>query len=254
MAEIRVNDCCIEEEDILREMQYHPAPDAVVARQAAAEWLVIRALLLDRARTLGFDCTDDSTAVQAVIDHEVDIPEPTESECRRYYENNPKRFRSPDLVEAAHILLPAAPDDQVRRAQAEKQARELIAVLADAPARFGELARAHSACDSRHNDGRLGQVSRGDTVPEMETFLFNLEDGQLSTVPAKTRYGIHVVRVDKHMPGRLLPYETVADKVAEYLKEASWRRSFRQFVQLLAGAAEISGIEIASAHTPLVQG
>ncbi len=87
----------------------------------------------------------------------------------------------------------------------------------------------------------------------METFLFNLEEGQLSPVPVKTRYGVHIVRVDKHVPGRSLPYEAVAEKIADYLKEASWRRAFRQYVQLLAGSARISGFDIAAVETPLVQ-
>ena len=253
MTEIRINDRCIDEDEILREMQYHPAEDAAAARHAAAEWLVIRALILDRARVLGIEESDESTAIQAAIEREVDIPEPADAECRRYYDNNPTRFRSPDLVEAAHILLPAAPDDEAQRAKAEAQAGALIELLTRAPERFGEQARAHSACDSKNNDGRLGQLSRGDTVSEMETFLFNLEEGQLSPVPVKTRYGIHVVRVDKRLPGRSLPYEAVADKVADYLKEASWRRAFRQYVELLAGDARISGFDIAAAETPLVQ-
>ena len=253
MTGIRVNDRCIKEDEILREMQYHPAGDADAARRAAAQWLVIRALLLDRARALRIDEEDDADTVQAVIEREIDIPEPAEAECRRYYDNNKARFASPDLVEAAHILLPAAPDDGSQRAEAEARAGELIGVLGQAPERFGELARAHSACDSRQNDGRLGQLARGDTVPEMETFLFNLEEGQLSPVPVKTRYGVHVVRVDKRLPGRLLPYEAVAEKVADYLKDASWRRAFRQYVQLLAGDAQISGFDIAAADSPLVQ-
>ena len=250
---IRVNDRCIDEEEILREMQYHPAENADAARRAAAEWLVIRALLLDRARALGFDVSHEETAIGDVIEREVDVPAPEEAECRRYYANNPSRFRSPDLVEAAHILLPARPDDEEERARAEALAGELIDVLSASPDRFGDVARARSACDSRHNDGRLGQLSRGDTVPEMETFLFNLEEGQLSPVPVKTRYGVHVVRVDKRVPGRALPYEAVAEKIAEYLKEASWRRAFGQYVRLLAGSARIAGFDIASAETPLVQ-
>ena len=253
MGEIRVNDRLIAEDDILREMQYHPAEDVPAARHAATEWLVIRALLLDRARAVGIDEEDEAAALRAVIEREVDVPEPGDAECRRYYENNGARFRSPDLVEAAHILLAAPPGDEEGRKRAEAQAQNLIEALTEAPDRFGELARTHSACDSKQNDGRLGQVSRGDTVPEMETFLFNLEGGQLSPVPVKTRYGIHVVRVDKRLPGRTLPYEAVAEKVADYLKEASWRRAFRQYVQLLAGSARISGHDIAATEIPLVQ-
>ena len=253
MVSIRVNDRCIDEDEILREMQYHPAENAGAARRAAAEWLVIQSLLLDRAGAIGLDLSDEAAAIGTVIEREVDIPAPEEAECRRYYDNNPSRFRSPDLVEAAHILLPAGPDDADERARAEALAAELIELLSVSPERFGEIARAQSACDSKHNDGRLGQLSRGDSVPEMETFLFNLEDGQLSPVPVKTRYGIHVVRVDKRVEGRSLPYEAVSEKIADYLKEASWRRAFRQYVQLLAGSARISGFDIAAAETPLVQ-
>ena len=109
MTEIRINDRCIDEDEILREMQYHPAEDAAAARRAAAEWLVIRALVLDRARALGIDVSDEPAAIEAAIEREVDIPEPAETECRRYYDNNPARFRSPDLVEAAHICCPPHP-------------------------------------------------------------------------------------------------------------------------------------------------
>ncbi|MDE0113905.1 MAG: peptidylprolyl isomerase [Albidovulum sp.] len=253
MNEILVNGLRIDEDEILREMQYHPAESASAARDFAAEWLVIRALLLDRAGAIGIKESDDETAVQAVIEREVDIPEPTEAECRRYYENNKARFRSPDLVEAAHILLSAAPGDEELRANAEARAEKLIESLTSEPERFGELARAHSDCDSRFNDGRLGQLSRGESVSEMETFLFNLEEGQLSPIPVKTRYGVHVLRVDKRVPGRVLPYEAVAEKVSDFLKEASWRRAFRQYVQILAGDAAITGFNIRGAESPLVQ-
>ena len=128
-------------------MQYHPAGDVDAARHAAAQWLVIRALLVDRARALGIDDADEEATVQAVIEREVDIPAPDEAECRRYYDNNKARFASPDLVEAAHILLPAVPDDGSGRAEAEARAGELIDILTRTPDRFGELARAHSACD-----------------------------------------------------------------------------------------------------------
>ena len=95
MAEIRVNDRCIDEDEILREMQYHPAENAGAARRAAAEWLVIRALLLDRAGAIGIDAPDDAATVKAVIEREVDIPAPEEAECRRYYDNNPVALPQP---------------------------------------------------------------------------------------------------------------------------------------------------------------
>lgn len=253
MTDIVVNDQVIAEADVLREMQYHPADDAEGARQAAAQWLVIRSLLLQRAGQLGIEGADEAETIEALLEREVDIPEPDPETCRRYYDRNRDRFRSPDLVEAAHILLAAPPDDEAARSDAEAQAKHLIETLGREPSQFGALAQRYSACNSKDSDGRLGQVGRGDTVPEMETFLFNLEDGQLCPVPVKTRFGVHVVRVDHRIPGRSLPFEAVADKIAEDLKSRSWRRAFSQYVQLLAGGARITGFDIAAADTPLVQ-
>ena len=45
-----------------------------------------------------------------LLDHEVTTPVADEAACRRYYDNNiQRRFRSPDLFEAAHILISADP-------------------------------------------------------------------------------------------------------------------------------------------------
>ena len=51
---------------------------------------------------------------------------------------------------------------------------------------LAELAQQLSACSSAAQGGNLGQISRGQTVPEFETFLFNLEPGQICPVPVGT--------------------------------------------------------------------
>jgi peptidyl-prolyl cis-trans isomerase C len=45
----------------------------------------------------------------------------------------------------------------------------------------------------------------------------------------------------------------VADTIADYLQEASWRRAVSQYIKLLAGAASIEGVAFEAAETPLVQ-
>ena len=99
----------------------------------------------------------------------------------------------------------------------------------------------------------LGQLSRGSTVPEIETFLFELEEGQLCPVPVRSRYGFHVLRVERRVNGRPLPFDTVDKKIAEYLEERVWRQAVRQYIELLVGAAEIKGIELRGSTSPLIQ-
>jgi peptidyl-prolyl cis-trans isomerase C len=145
------------------------------------------------------------------------------------------------------------PEDAAATTQAKQQAAAALAEVVAAPQRFGDLARELSACPSAAQGGNLGQITRGQTVPEFETFLYNLEPGQICPVPVKTRFGYHVLRLDRRIEGRQLPFEAVKDKIAEYLREHVWRRAVSQYLQLLVGQAEIRGIALNGASTPLVQ-
>ena len=95
--------------------------------------------------------------------------------------------------------------------------------------------------------------ARGNYRIEVETFLFQLEEGQLCPVPVRSRYGYHVLVVDRRIDGRLLPFEAVHKKIAEYLEERVWRQAVRQYVELLVGSADIQGIDLKGSVSPLVQ-
>lgn len=263
-AGITVNGTAIPAADIAAEAQNHPAETPLEAWRQAARALAIRELLVQEARRLGLVAvpqadpddrreTEEEALIRQLVAGEVTVPQADEVTCRRYYDNNPGRFRSPDLFEAAHILLAASPQDQPAYREAAQQAESLIAILQTRPQLFDELARRHSACPSKANGGRLGQVTRGQTVEEFETFLFNLEEGQLCPVPVKTRYGVHILRLDRRLPGRTLPFDAVAGRIADYLHDAAWRRGVAQYIQVLAGRADLRGVDLAGAEVPLVQ-
>jgi peptidyl-prolyl cis-trans isomerase C len=255
MMEITVNDAVIQEADIARETQYHPASSFEEARQKAARALAVRALLLQRADRIGLASAEDTdeARIAALIAREVHAPRADEQTCRRYFESHGKRFRSPDLFEAVHILFAVRPDDQKAFEQARAKAEEVITVLTAQPERFGEYAKALSACPSGKQGGNLGQLTRGSTVPEVETFLMQLEPGQLCPVPVRSRYGFHVLRLERRIDGKPLPFETVAEKIAAYLEERAWRQAVSQYIQILAGSAQITGVALKHASSPLVQ-
>ncbi|GAB4359400.1 MAG: peptidylprolyl isomerase [Kiloniellaceae bacterium] len=264
MEAIRINDVTIPAAAVLAEAQNHPAAEPEAALAAAAEALAIRELLLQEARRRGIEATrqvdaegrretEEDALIRCLLERAVTVPEADGAACRRYYDNNKARFRSPDLFEAAHILLAASPDDDAAYTRAVETARRLIAVLQHDPAAFAGVAAEYSACSSVQNEGRLGQVARGDTVPEFETFLMNLEEGQLCPVPVRSRYGVHVLRLDRRIEGRQLPFEMVERRIADYLQAASWQRALAQYIRILAGTADIEGIDLGGVETPLVQ-
>lgn len=252
MEVIRVNGTAIDEAAVLAEMQYHPAATAEEAGRRAAEALAVRELLLQRAEALGFG-RESEDAIDRLIAAEVSLPAPDEESCRRYFDANPGQFRSPSLYEARHILLAAMPDDEEEREAARVQAEKLITALQGDPELFGQLAQQYSACPSKDSGGHLGQFASGSTIPEFETFLDSLEIGQLSPVPVPSRYGFHVLQLLQREAGREMAYEQVRERVADYLAESVFRTAIRQYISVLAAEADITGVALAGADSPLLQ-
>jgi peptidyl-prolyl cis-trans isomerase C len=261
MYPVTVNGVEIPADAIAAELQYHPAPSREQAWRMAATALVIRRLLLNEAERLGnapqgfaqSEASGEEEQIQALLAREIVVPEPDDVACRRYWSANPAKFRASDLYEAAHILFPAATDDGSAREAAKAAATETLALLRQDSSRFAALAQERSACPSRANGGRLGQQSRGDLVPEIESFIFALDPGQISPVPVATRYGYHVLRLDRLARGEPLAYESVAPAIARDLRARSWQRAVSQYLRILTGRAEIEGLAIDATDTPLVQ-
>ena len=129
-----------------------------------------------------------------------------------------------------------------------RQAKALLAELRERPERFAELAGRISDCSSAAQGGNLGQISAGQTTPEFEHALKAIEPGSLCCEPVATRYGFHIIRLERKIEGRELPFEAVAAQIAEYLAESVQRRAIAQYVARLASRAEIAGIDLAGAE------
>ena len=256
---VQVNGVAILRDVIAREVQQHPSRTPIEAWKAAARALVVRELLLQEARKLGITGepledfegrreTEEEAAIRAVIAHEVRTPKPDGASCRRYYDKNRRRFHSPDIYEAAHILFAASKDDAPAYANARAEAAAALAILREQPQRFEELARAHSACASAAQGGNLGQISGGQTTPEFEEALIALKPGSISSEPVATRYGLHIIRLDRKIEGRELPFDLVENRIADYLSESVTRLSIAQYIARLASRAQIAGVDLPNAE------
>jgi peptidyl-prolyl cis-trans isomerase C len=260
---LAVNDAVIANADIAREVQNHAGEDPRQAWTEAMRALVVRELLLQRARAIGLTAeprsetglreTEEEALIRALLKAEVRTPQADDDACRRYYQANLSRFRSPDLFEPLHILFQAPREDEASFGRAVEQARSVLTELKADPSRFESLARALSDCPSGKEGGRLGQLACGESTPEFDAALMTLEPGQTCSEPVLTRYGVHIVRLDRKIAGRQLAFEQVRDRIAAYLEESSWRRGVAQYIALLAGQARISGFQMPAASSPLVQ-
>ena len=259
---ITVNGRTISQEQIARETQYHPAPSLEAAVHQAGVALVVRELLLQEAAALGIQAAggpDDAAASEErvigdLLEREISLPAADDESLRRYFESNRTKFRSPDLFEASHILFAASPDKPEERERARAAAASTLEDIRRDPSSFERLAKERSDdTETRQQGGHLGQITRGQTTPEFESCLDRLSAGEICREPVGTRHGFHLIRLDRMVRGRELPFEMARERVAEYLGASAWTRAVHQYIQLLVGKADIQGIELDGAPTPLVQ-
>lgn len=250
---VSVNGVEIEPEAIAAEIQYHPAADGETAWQEAARALVLRELLLQEARRLGLEPepeqdeagrreTGEDAIVRVLLEQRVRSAAPGETECRRYYEANVDRFRTPDLFEASHILIEPGSDDGW--GAAESEARAIAAELGDDPEVFSAAAREFSKCPTAHQDGSLGQIRRGELVPAVQEALEALAEGTTAREPVRSRFGWHVLRLQRIIEGTTLPFEIVRDKIADMLEARAWTLSATRYTAELAESAVVEGVRI----------
>ncbi|MCW5760077.1 MAG: peptidylprolyl isomerase, partial [Phenylobacterium sp.] len=240
---------------LAQEAQNHPGASAADARAAAGHALAIRSLLLHRALGLGLEATPrfdaagreethEEALIRELLDAEVDVAVPSEEECRRVYDAAPERFRTPALSEASHILIEPRGEGHEAVHAARDAASRLIAILAGGGRTFADLARDHSDCPSGATGGSLGQLGPGDLVPEVERVLAGLSPGGVAAEPVRSRFGWHVLRLDRRIDGRRLPFELVEDRIRLHLESRAWTAAATRYVSDLAAEARRQGVAL----------
>ncbi|MHB0776073.1 peptidylprolyl isomerase [Halomonas sp. WWR20] len=252
---VSVNGVEVEAEAIAQEIQHHPAADGETAWQEAARALALRELMLQEAHRQGVRAvpevdeagrceTEDDAIVRALLERQLQPATAREEECRRYYEGHIARFRTPDLFEASHILIEPEGDKEKAWINAQTRAQTIATEVGDDPAAFAAAAREFSNCPTAHQDGSLGQVRRGELVAIVQEALEALDEGTTAREPVRSRHGWHVLRLQRRIEGRTLPFDMVKDKIADMLEARAWAVTATRYAADLVASAEIEGVLI----------
>ncbi len=124
-----------------------------------------------------------SILAQHLVRAELSDFEPSEEELRKAYEEQTSGEAGKEY-KASHILL-----------EQEAKARDMITQL-DEGAEFSALAKEHSTGPTGKRGGSLGWFEAGQMVEPFNKALQELEPGNYSADPVKTRFGWHVVRLE----------------------------------------------------------
>jgi peptidyl-prolyl cis-trans isomerase C len=161
---------------------YAEDPEVLAQAQAVREDLLVKALKI------------------TLIYEDFDI---TEEELLAIFEAQRERFDRPPEAEVKHILV-----------ETEGEARELAAALADG-LDFAEAASSRSLdTQTGAAGGYVGWVGKGAILPELDTAIWELANGELSA-PIQTKVGWHLITVLRRRPGQEVPFQSVRSRIFE---------------------------------------
>jgi len=163
----------------------------------------------------------------------------TDADGKKYYDENPDRFKTGEQIRASHILIKPDPngDPNTAKAAAKSKAEELLKKVKEG-ADFAELAKANSNCPSAARGGDLGLFGRGRMVKPFEDAAFAMKPGQTSDV-VETQFGYHIIKVTEHQDANTVPYEQAKGDIVKNLTQQKQGEFAKEYIDSLKTKAKI---------------
>ena len=156
------------------------------------------------------------------------------------FDKSPTSFDQPEQLKARHILFRINPDGEK---EALDRAHKASQSIKKGEISFEQYAEQNSDDKvTASKGGLLGLFSRGMMVPEFEEAAFNLADGAISP-PIKTRYGIHLIKVEDRKAPVKATLENSKDRVRGILLTELRAQALNNYIQGLQKKASITVID-----------
>lgn len=220
---------------------------------------VASGLLPASTGTTAPELTDaDRSVIEAMVDAAIHTPEPTAQECERFFDANKPQFVLGQALHVRHILFAVTPGVNVN-ALAQRAEKTLLSLMAKGvPAdQFARLAAELSNCPTSTQGGDLGWIGPNDCAPELANELFRQKQTPfgmgLHPRLIHSRFGLHILEVMGRREGQQKTFDEVRERIASQLTLQSRAKALHQYMRLLVGQAQVEGIEMKGADSPLVQ-
>ena len=134
-----------------------------------------------------------------------------------YYLAHPDEFQSPGMVDVSHILI-----------SSEKRSKEDALVLATSiredlqadPSQFDAFVEEFSEDPAKaNNGGRYPNTQRGQMMKAFEDAAFALQQAEDISEPVETSYGYHLIKLNRAMPPKTVPFEQIREQATKLAKE-----------------------------------
>jgi parvulin-like peptidyl-prolyl isomerase len=147
----------------------------------------------------------------------------TDRELRERYDREKERYRLPERARLREIVI-LKPDTVAHVQQIAEQARN--------NADFALLAKTASQAPTKDKGGDLGEVAKGELLPELDKAVFNSPAGAvIGPIEAKTAW--HILKVEQRLPSEVPAFESIKDKLRKDASEDAWQRDYKAYIDRL---------------------
>jgi len=170
----------------------------------------------------------------------------TDKELRERYDREKEHYRLPERARLREIVI--LRPSNAAAVDAARQHAEQLAAQARANADFSLLATTASESGTKSKGGDLGEVTRGELLPDLDKAVFNANSGAVIG-PIETKSGWHILKVEQRLPSEVPAFESIKDKIRKDAGEDAWQRDYKAYIERLRKEAFI---QINEAQVPSV--
>jgi peptidyl-prolyl cis-trans isomerase SurA len=150
---------------------------------------------------------------------------------RERYNREKEQYRLPERAHLREIVI-LKPEGEAKAAEARQRATELAEAARKPGTEFPNLATTMSESATRDKGGDLGQVAKGDLVPELDKAIFNAPNGTILG-PLETKSAWHIILVEQRLPSEVPAFESVKDRLRRDATEETFERDYRNYIEAL---------------------
>jgi parvulin-like peptidyl-prolyl isomerase len=163
--------------------------------------------------------------------------EMTDKELRERYDREKERYRLPERARLREIIV-IRPGEPSAVEKARVRADEIGVQVRAAGADFAKIASTTSEVSTKDKGGDLGEVARGELLPDLDKAVFSSTAGTVLG-PIATKSGWHILKVEQRLPSELPAFESVKDRLRHDASEETFQRDYKAYIDRLRAEAFI---------------
>ena len=154
----------------------------------------------------------------------------TDPELRERYNREKERYRLPERAHLRELVI--LKPEAAKLEEARTRANEVFQAAQKPGTDFANLASTMSESGSKDKGGDLGEIAKGDLVPELDKAVFNAAPGAIIG-PIETKSAWFIMKVEQRLPSEVPAFESVKEKLRKDADEETFQRDYKAYIESL---------------------